>query len=29
MVALTVERILSWVAMVGIRSHTWSKFCEK
>ena len=28
-VALTVERILSWVAMVGMRSHTWSKFCKK
>lgn len=23
MVALTVDRILSWVLMVGIRSHTW------
>ena len=27
MVALTVERIFSWVPIVGIRSHTWSRFC--
>merc|ERR1719219_1335569 len=25
-VAFTVERIFSWVPMVGIRSHTWSRF---
>lgn len=30
MVALTVERIFSWVLMVGIRSHTFerAKVCE-
>merc|ERR1719510_2064131 len=26
MVAFTVERIFSWVPMVGMRSHTWSRF---
>ena len=29
MVALTVERIFSWVLMVGIRSHTFGKIKRK